>query len=72
MQHIYAITDIGNSFAAQPSNHPSEGLKVLYFLRRHGGRATDDQLEQFVIPDRSTLQVTLNKLRNAKAVNTIG
>jgi hypothetical protein len=69
---IYAISSIGDSFASAPSNHPSDSLRVLYFLRRHGGRASDEQIEQFVIPDRSTLQVTLNKLRNAKAITAIG
>ena len=69
---IYQLTSIGNSIASSPQNTKTDGVKILYFLRRHGWRATDDQIKSFVIPDESRYMVAMNNLVRAKAVQVVG
>jgi hypothetical protein len=44
---VYTLEPKGDSVASYPSNSPSDEVKVLYFIRRHGKRATDEQIYQF-------------------------
>ncbi len=64
---IYQLTSLGENLAQQPTPHPSDGWRAIYFLRRHGGRATDEQLQQFEGIDSLTMQ----KLVNAKVVAVV-
>lgn len=70
---VYALTKIGESVASNPSNNVTPGMKVLYWLKRHGGQGSDEQISAFVFNgDSGTTQSVLNKLRNARAVEAVG
>jgi hypothetical protein len=47
-------------------------MKIIYFMRRRGGRATSDQLSEFCGLDDGQLRVTMNHLVRAKVVSVIG
>ncbi len=64
---IYQLTSIGQNIAKTPTSEPSVAMNILYWLKRHGGRATSDQLKTFVT-DGSQMQMAMNKLIRAKAV----
>ena len=59
---IYQLTSVGNSFARTPTPHVTPGWRILYFLRRHGGRATDDQIESFTGLGEDEMKTALRKL----------
>jgi len=69
---ILVLTDVGDSMASAPTNNPSVAMKILYWLRRRGGKGTDDQLSEYVESDRGQLQLALNKLIRAKAITIVG
>ena len=69
---IYQITESGNAIASNPESNPSVARKVLYFMRRNKGMATDDQLVTFVEPDSGVLQKVLRELKNKHLVVTVG
>jgi hypothetical protein len=65
---IFQLTNMGNDIAKEPSNDPSEKMKIIYFMRRHGGKATDEQLNMFVVQDKWILQKALRGLKDSHAV----
>lgn len=65
---VYQLTSIGNAIASNPSHEPSVALSILYWLRRHQGRGSDEQIEQFVEGSRFDKQKALNSLVRAKAI----
>lgn len=66
------MTRIGDSFASQISNSPTNGLKVLYYMRRNKGKTSDVQLQEHVIPDKYELQTTIQRLIRENAIVEIG
>ena len=68
------LTQVGDSIAASPSNVQSDAMKILYWLRRHGGRGTDDQIKTFTGLSDGEVQVALNKLTrgNAPPIRVVG
>ncbi len=45
---IYTLTPLGASLAkSSPSGDLTPNWSVIYFIRRRGGRATDDQIIKF-------------------------
>jgi hypothetical protein len=69
---ILQLTNFGEDIAKSPTVDPSDRMKILYFMRRRNGKATDDQLNEFVIPDRWMLQKAIRKLKDANAIIEIG
>ena len=68
---IYSLTPIGKQIANSPTSNTNPAWRVLYFLRRHGGRATDEQITTFTGMNSATMHIVMNKLVNAKAVSVI-
>lgn len=70
---IYQLTKVGDSFARTPTNNMTHGWKIIYFLRRHGGRATDDQIVSFTGLDEGEVREAMRKLTSGKnpAVNVV-
>lgn len=68
---IYQLTAIGDGIASSPSHQVTPALKVLYFLRRKGGRATDEQLKQFVVSDPSQYQNAISALVRQRAITSM-
>jgi len=68
---IYILTRIGEAISSSPVSNPSDARKVLYFMRRKGGRATDEEIKEFVV-DGSQMHTTMNKLIRVKAVTVVG
>ncbi len=68
---VFNMTNMGNHYASQPSNDPSDSLKILYYMRRHQWKSTDEQLSN-VVPDKYQLQTALNNLIREKAIVEVG
>lgn len=69
---VYVIQPIGDAYSSNPSvGEPSDALRVLYFCRKHGGKITLDQINQFVIQDRYQAQRVLRQLVEMKALQQI-
>lgn len=69
---VYVLTDIGESYAATPDNNPTVARRILYFMRRHGSRATKDQLETHVESNHNELVKAIHTLKNNSAIQEIG
>ncbi len=65
---MYRLTSIGDSLAATPSNNPSSALRVLYYIRRHGRSATEEQIRDNLGLDGMDLRLAMNSLMRNKAV----
>ena len=68
---VFAMTNLGNHYASQISSDPSDGLKILYFMRRHQWKSTDEQLVN-VVQDKYKLQTAINNLIREKAIVEVG
>ncbi len=69
---IYQLTSMGRDLAKTPTKTMTAGWRVVYFLRKHGGRATDDQIKQFASIGDGEFAPTMNSLINQKVVAVIG
>ena len=69
---IYVLTSIGESYASNPTPNLTDGMRVLYFLRRHHGKAGDDQIKAFSGVPENTISSTLGELVKKHAVQKIG
>jgi hypothetical protein len=65
---LFQLTNIGSDAAKEPSNSPSEEMKIVYFMARHNDKSTDDQLNMFVVQDKWRLQKAIRSLKNSKAI----
>ena len=63
---IYSLTPIGDKIAHTPVHNVTPGWRVLYFLRRHQGRATDEQIKEFTGLKSDEFYVTMRKLTSGK------
>lgn len=69
---VYVMQPIGQSYASNPPRgQPSDALKVLYFMRRHGQKCTNEQIESFVIPDKWQAQRVMRDLMEMNAIQKI-
>ena len=59
---IYMLSPVGESIASNPAKNVTNGLRILYFLRRHGGQATEEQIEEFTGLSRSEIQLEMKKM----------
>ena len=57
---------MGQSMGHTISRDMTPGWRVVYFLRRHGNRATDDQIQQFTGLSPEQVNVTMRKLTSGK------
>lgn len=69
---IYSLTSVGDSVASSPTHNPSTAQAVLYWLRKHGGQATDDQIRTFALPEGADYSQTINSLLRSKAIRVVG
>ena len=69
---IYQLTGIGQNLASNPTSQQTTAMKVLYWLRRHGGRGTDEQMRTFVDASPSDIHMAVNNLVRMKAIVPIG
>ncbi len=71
---IYELTNVGEALASNPTNKVTPAMKVLYWMRRHGGRATDEQIKQFAGLTPSEAQGAINKLTSpgVRAIVSVG
>lgn len=68
---IWALTGLGRSVARTPAQSSSVGMSVLFFLRRHGNSASDEQISSVLNIDKGTLAITMRKLEGAKVVSLV-
>jgi len=59
---IYQLTKIGEQLSHTPVRNVTPGWKVVYFLKRHGGRATDSQIMEFTGLSSDQLYSTMRTL----------
>jgi hypothetical protein len=53
---VYRLTGIGKSVAANPNSGDTPGLKIVNFLRKHNGVASDDLIIEWTGVTRSDIQ----------------
>lgn len=68
---IYQLTNVGNNLASSISHRQTPALRVLYFLKRRGGRGTDDQITDYITGDSRETGRIIGKLKSAKAVQEV-
>lgn len=69
---ILVLTDIGKSYASTPVSTPSLNQRILYFMKRHGDKATDDQLTEYVEPNRNAVAHAIQDLARNRAIAIVG
>ena len=69
---IYALTQIGNSIASNPSHNTSLPDRVLSVMRRHGNSASDEYLKDNLGVDGNELQKAIVTLQENNAVRVVG
>lgn len=68
---IYQLTRLGETLASSPSG-VTTGRRILYYLRRKGGRATDEQIYEAVAPDNGdSIMMALKRLQ-PKFITVLG
>ena len=65
---IYQLTDRGKALSYTPTHEMTPGWKVVYFLKRHGGTASDEQIRDFVGLDQFLLKRTMDNLVSQQVV----
>lgn len=63
---IYSLTQLGQSVAHTPTANMTNGWKIIYFLKRHGNRATDAQIIQSTGIGSGELQAAMRKLTSGE------
>ena len=69
---IYTLTSVGRSMASNPMHNPSVAQSVIYWLKRHGGTASDEQIKNFALPQGVDYRTVINSLIRAKAISPVG
>ena len=69
---IYQLTALGRDMARTPTREMTPGWRVIYYLRRHGGRATDEQIRDFAPVNAGEFPVVIGNLVRQKIVVAIG
>ncbi len=71
---IYQLTSVGQSIGANPTSELTPAMRVIYFLRKHGGRATDEQITMYAGVDAAKLQTIMRTLTRGSnpAVMVVG
>ena len=69
---ILVLTDIGKSYTSTPVSEPSLNQRILYFMKRHGDKATDEQLQEYIEPDRNALARAIQNLARVRAIAIVG
>ncbi len=65
---IFTLTSLGANLAATPSDDHSVAMRILYFMRRNHGRASDEQLSAQLGLDGMSLRLAMNELMRKRAV----
>lgn len=71
MKIIY-LTSIGRAMASAPSNNDSPAMRILFWLRRHGGQGTDEQIIDQLRLDGIQVRMATNSLLRNNAIRVIG
>lgn len=64
---IYVLTSVGQSLASVPSSDLSDGRRVLSWMRRRGGQATDEQMADYFGGDAMKARLAINSLTRGDA-----
>ena len=64
---IISLTSVGEHLSHAFGQEPSDAMKIIWFLRRHGNSASDDSLKEYVVSG-TAYAVAMTKLRRAGAV----
>ena len=68
---IYQLTPLGEQ-VARSSRGDSTGMRILYFMRRRGGRATNEQIDGIpIVEGGDSIQRAIRKL-STKFITVIG
>ena len=68
---LYHLTRIGEALASNPVSNPSDARRIAYFMRRHGNRATSEEIQEFVVSGQQ-MQDAMRSLLRVKAVTVVG
>jgi hypothetical protein len=65
---VYSLTNIGKQQAKTPTAQMTPAWKIIYFLDRRGGSATDDIIYNFCFTpqQRGDAITAINLLKNSK------
>jgi transcription initiation factor IIE alpha subunit len=65
---IYTLTQLGQSLGKTPAKEMTPGWRVVYFLRRHGNQATDEQIMTYTGIEPGAFRTVINNLKGQKVV----
>ena len=68
---MFQLTNLGQDISLTPDMQPSDAKRVLFYMHRHNGKATDEQLSNFVIQNKWELRKVIRDLVNVKAIEEI-
>jgi hypothetical protein len=68
---ILQLTQLGENLASSPGG-VTTGRRILYYLRRKGGRATDEQIYENVSPDKGDSIISAIRRLQPKFITVIG
>lgn len=68
---IYVLTSVGEALSSNPSNSGSNAMRILYYLRRHGKQASDQQLLDHLGLSGTELNAVMNDLERNSAIKTV-
>lgn len=68
---VYQLTSLGETTASAIVPNPSPAMRILYYLRRHGGSTTDDQIKLYSGIGNHDVAVLLQQLVNRHMVEKV-
>jgi len=65
---VLRLTQVGYSLASNPTQNLTPAMKALYYMRRNGNTATDEQLKDYLGNDYSVAIRTITSGKSPAAV----
>ncbi len=65
---IFTLTPLGWDMAKTVTRVMTPGWQVVYFLKRHGGRGTDEQIQDFAGIETGQFNILMRNLEQQKVV----
>ncbi len=65
---VYTLTGVGHRFASTPSHEVGTPMRILYFMRRNHGMASDELIKEKLSLDGMELRLAMNELMRHRAV----
>jgi hypothetical protein len=59
---IYSLTELGKELAKTTTGNINNRWRIIYFMGRHNGRASDDQLSEYLGIPRASLYTEIGPL----------